>query len=616
MRGKVATAFPWLFLLLMAGIIVTDQIRPRGALTLDARLASQIATEALSSTDGGPTDRDPVCRMVLRKASAYRLQLPGRDYYFCSTACRNEAAREPARWLAGRALTPETERTMRGIPDWLFRFGAGFVLLVSFGLFEILDRRKPAPEYASLSHRLDLLPAESWRHRLVRSAVARFVVQLFMVALFGLIIVTGLFGRQNPAFNIAPMLTWTLWWAGLIFFVLYFGTLWCYACPWDALATWMERLQLWGSRRRGLGLRLAWPAKFRNIWLAVASFVVLTWIELNQGVTSIPRVTAILALTMLAMTVVGAFVFDRKSFCRYGCLVGRITGLYALFAPIELRTRTRSGCSGCTTRDCFVGNSEGDGCPTFEYPRSMDRNTYCTLCTDCMRTCPTDNMTLNLRPWASDLAKPARPRLDEAVLAIVLLAMTSFHGLTMIPAWPRLLTTFATAFGLERPAAFTLLTIGIVLVPIALFWLIATTSAAIAREGRPITYFLHYAYALLPIALFYHLAHTAEHFLMEGPRILAMASDPFGFGWNLFGTARTVFPPLVTLEGLWFLQVLFVLVGHLYGLWLSQKTTRRLIAGGGRRVAVQLPMLATMIASTYTSLWLLSQPMVMHLSAM
>jgi polyferredoxin len=498
----------------------------------------------------------------------------------------------------------------------MFQSGVVVVLLVSFGLFEMVGPlERPSGGASALAHRFDLVPAGSRRHRLLLWPPLRFLLQLPVVALFALIIAAGLFGNQNPAFNIAPMLTWTLWWAGLIFFVLYFGKLWCTVCPWDAVATWMERLRPWGARGRGLGLRLPWPKALRNIWLAVAFFVVLTWIELGQGVTSIPRMTAVLALTMLAMTVMGAFLFDRKSFCRYGCLVGRVSGLYALFSPLELRTRDKAGCAGCATRECFVGSARGDGCPTFEYPRSMDRSTYCTLCTECVRTCPRDNVTLRLRPWGADLAGGGPARKDEAVLAIVLLSMTGFHGLTMIPSWPRWLQAVAEALRVSPPVAFTLVTAGMLLAPILLFGILSRVSAWTAKRDTR-TVFLNYAYALLPIALFYHLAHTAEHFLMEGPKVLALASDPFGTGWDLFGTARAVFPPLVTLEGLWVLQVLFVVVGHLYGLWISAQTTRRLVADPGRAAAAQLPMLATMILSSLASLWLLSQPMEMRLSAM
>ena len=63
-----------------------------------------------------------------------------------------------------------------------------------------------------------------------------FVLKLVMVALFLLIIIAGLYGTPIPERNIATILTWNLWWAGLIFSIFFLGSAWCAICPWDAMA--------------------------------------------------------------------------------------------------------------------------------------------------------------------------------------------------------------------------------------------------------------------------------------------------------------------------------------------------------------------------------------------
>ena len=129
-------------------------------------------------------------------------------------------------------------------------------------------------------------------------------------------------------------------------------------------------------------------------------------------------------------------------------------------------------------------------------------------------------------------------------------------------------------------------------------------------------YFIRYAYALLPIALFYHVAHNLEHLLMEGPKVLAMVSDPFGWNWNLLGTANWSLPPLISLDRLWLVQVFLVLVGHVYSLWVAQQTSLRLFGSAKAAFRSQLPMLCGMICFSVFSLWLLKQPMEMRTSAM
>ena len=41
----------------------------------------------------------------------------------------------------------------------------------------------------------------------------------------------------------------------------------------------------------------------------------------------------------------------------------------------------------------------------------------------------------------------------------------------------------------------------------------------------------------MPIALVYVAAHYLTFLLFEGQAIVYLASDPFGRGWDLFGTA-------------------------------------------------------------------------------
>ncbi|NOX57219.1 MAG: YHS domain-containing protein [Planctomycetes bacterium] len=625
----------------------------------------------------GPVSIDPVCHMEVNEAWGFQVIHDGQSYYFCTKDCRDRFAASPDQFLGDRCLVckklidPATAteatymdqtyrfcseehrrqfqadpaahfmHTMWGIPPWMYYLSIAFVLVVSFGLFEVLDRwfgqQRPTYELArsvgaaavpALAvpstgpvDRIDLMRSRVIR-TLLTSRVFRFVCQAVFVLVFFVIIAAGLFGNQNPALNIAPILTWTVWWGGLVILIMYAGKAWCYVCPWDAVAGWMEKMRLWKKADEGLGLGLKWPRALRNIVIATVLFVGLTWVELGFGVTMKPRVTAYLAIAMLLMAIVCAFLFERKGFCRYACLVGRVSGLYAMFSGIEIRPRDQAVCKGCSGKECAHGSESAYGCPTFLFPGNLRTNTYCIQCTECLQACPHDNLAVNLRPWGADLVTDHRPRTDEAYLALLMLSITGFHGLTMTPNWGRLTGWLTETFSLSHLVAFSLGMAGLMLAPILVYAVLVKISYALATPAQTARrysyhdYFVRYAYALLPIALFYHLAHNLEHLLMEGPKIVALASDPFGWGWNLFGTLGWTIPPLVSLDVLWILQIVLVLVGHVYSLWLAQRTSTRLF--GDRKAALrsQLPMLVGMIAFSIFSLWLLKQPMEMRTSAM
>src|SRR5690606_39361539 len=72
---------------------------------------------------------------------------------------------------------------------------------------------------------------------------------------------------------------------------------------------------------------------------------------------------------------------------------------------------------------------EGVGypCPTSEYMGAMNDNQYCTLCTECVKSCPHDNIALNVRSSGADLLHPHRAKIDEAYMAILVFIRSEEH---------------------------------------------------------------------------------------------------------------------------------------------------------------------------------------------
>ena len=607
--------------------------------------ASRSDTTAL--TDGALID--PVCQMHVGKA--IQINMEGNSYNFCSSRCAALFEADSARYLSAVCLvckaqgvfSPLEDReastahwqgvaykfcsaahrdafiddpsgyflhTMWGIPTWLYYSSIAIILVLSFGLFERLGERSHE------SRRINLLRIPGLRG-LVKHPLTRFSLRLVFVLLFVFVICAGLFGSQLSSDNIAPLLTWTLWWGGLVLVILYAGSAWCYVCPWDAIADWVEGLRVWGVKKDGLGLGLIVPRKWRTIWIATLMFIALTWLELGFGVTMNPRATAWLALAILCAAFMSAFIFERKAFCRYACPVGRIIGIYSMFAPTEVRAEKPDVCRSCRTQSCYKGNATGEACPTSLYIPAMRENTNCVGCMECVKSCESDNVAFNLRPWGSDFLAEHRARFDEAALALVLVILAAFHGLTMTSIWRTTLERLEMETGLGRTAMFSMTMMLLMIGPLLLYAVLMGLSFRLGRSGDHSyrDYFIRYAYTLVPIALFYHLAHNSEHLLMEGQKIVALSSDPFGWGWNLFGSADWTLAPLVSLRTLWLIQVILVVIGHVYSLWAARAVSHRFFPDASATRS-QVPVLAVMVLFSLLSLWLLKQPMEMRTSGM
>ncbi len=550
-----------------------------------------------------------VSGVAIADADATDVKCPHCGMINCTMGCVDAAEGEDG----------EKYMVMGGIPKPLFYGGVGALLLLSFVIFEVSGRRDgPAQNNHKVGWRYNLLRLRpiDW---LVKRKGFQFGIQLPFAAAFAFILYAGLAG--DPVVNIAPVATWTIWWAGLIFAILLIGKVWCLACPWDFVASALQYLTPWRKRGKPLSLNLPWPKWLKNIYLAMGLFVFLTWLELGYGVTTQPRYTAYMGLGMLLLVMLPAVVFEKKSFCRYGCLVGRISGLYALFSPVEVRSKNKTVCDHCKTHDCFNGNDSGAPCPTSMNLATMEDNTYCTLCTECIKTCKKDNVAINLRPFGSDLMSHAKARIDEAYLAVILLSLTAFHGLTMTPLWKDhrsgndVVSWIGRTLGTGELASFTLGMLAILALPILLFYGMCALARWLAGD-RAISVkkvFVHYAYSLLPIALFYHLAHNGMHLFMEGQEIVPRMNDPMGKGANVLGLAgMPTLGPILSDTTIWYAQTLLIVTGHIVGIFISHKVSSKLYRDKAQATRSLIPMLMIMIAFSMLSLWLIHLDMNMR----
>ncbi len=504
---------------------------------------------------------------------------------------------------------------IHGIPDTLFNFA--LILNLAVSLFYVIK----SINYTDTGKRHDYfrfnILSTGLFNWLLKKRWFQFSLQVAPVFLFILVIAAGLFGVQSADRNIAPVMTWTIWWALLIFDIVLLGRTWCLVCPWYAISNWLKRLSLWKRKYEVFALNLPWPARLKNIYLAIALFIILTWLELGFNVTSSPLATAVLGIVMLFLVLVPSLVFDKMSFCQYGCLIGRVCGLYSMVSPVEVRADDPKLCTACRTKDCLRGNDKGYPCPTSQCLGTMDRNTYCNVCTECIKTCPNDNVSFNIRAFAADLLKPLTPRRDEAIMALVMVALTSFHGLTMTDIWTEIIQYLQTVFT-GYILSFTVAMIGILVIPVALFYCFSSAVRFINREGQysgstqlpdP---FLHYAYALIPAALFYHLSHNTAHIIAEGMAVMPLLSDPFGWGWDLLGTASWRITPLLDRKYTAWIQVFFICTGYLYSLRIAYGISVRRYRGGVKAMISLLVMAACLYSLTAFNIWLLARPMVMR----
>lgn len=194
--------------------------------------------------------------------------------------------------------------------------------------------------------------------------------------------------------------------------------------------------------------------------------------------------------------------------------------------------------------------------------------------------------------------------------ASILLAGASFDSLKETVMWFQWTKVFGLS-GVDKISG----TIGLLLAPLPflLLYMLAIwiMKQLVGKEYKTIALAKQFVLSLVPIAFGYTLAHNFSLTIVTAPRMLALISDPFGFGWNLFGTARYIQTDLLLgAKMVWFIEIGFVILAHIFGVWYAHVLATNIFKDPKQALKSQYPMMILMVGFTIMTLWLLSAPLV------
>jgi hypothetical protein len=435
------------------------------------------------------------------------------------------------------------QRSSLPIPEWLFGWAAAFVLCASFVALAVLW---PRPRLEQPGWR----PLPGGLGAALGSRAVEVICGAIGVAVLALVLLTGYVGPDTPLDNFAPTFVFIIFWVGLVFVSVLFGDVFRAFNPWRALG------RVLFARREPR----PYPERLGR-WPAAAGLLGFTWIELASGWGEEPATLATAVAGYTVVTLIGMALYGAEAWTRYGETFSVYFNLFSRLSVFE-------------TRDRVVGT----------------------------------------RPFLGGL-----PRLDPVpgtvALVVVMIGTVTYDGLSQGQLWKDLAVQLndgfeALGFSLETTPKL------VATVGLAIGVAIAGGFYSLGIEGarsvggdldaeRLRRAFIH---SLVPIAMVYVAAHYLTFLLFEGQSIFYLASDPFGDGWNLFGTANSAIDyGLLSQNAAWYVQVGFVVLGHVAALVLAHDRALVLYPDAKLAVRSQYWMLAIMVGFTSLALWLLAQ---------
>ena len=403
--------------------------------------------------------------------------------------------------------------------------------------------------------RINVLETFPWLKRLVMRRSFQFWFLSLNFIVFYLFILSSLWGSPVGNRNIAIVFVWILWWFVLkAILVPLGGRLWCLMCPLPAPAEWMSRKRLTAVRyfknpfrrlhHRYLGFQKDWPKRLRNIWLQNILF--LAMISFGMILITRPLATALVFIIILFGTLILALIFRHRVFCLYLCPVGGFLGTYSMASMTEVRSIDPEVCIKHRDKSCLTGGTGGWACSWNQYIGNMNRNNYCGLCTECIKSCPKDNVGIFLRPFGSDRKLKGY---DEMFNVMIMLVVAVTFSIVMLGPWGFIKDAAnVTESGQIIPFLIYLTIIwssALLIVP-GVFILVAKAAgrlAGVAVNSRLLA--LRLAYIFIPIGIFAWIAFSLPTIMINYGYIISVFSDPLGLGWDILGTADAHFNPLI-----------------------------------------------------------------------
>ena len=439
------------------------------------------------------------------------------------------------------------------VPFWLYLYGGAAVIIVSFLIIAYFFKRTNQ-EFSYPSKDLSGFSVIKF----LTGSLFKKALKFASLFLFLLTLISGFVGVDNPRLNINMTFFWIIFALGFTYSVAILGNVWTIVNPWKIIAEGIEAVT--GKKMEGI---LAYP-KVLSFYPALAFYFLFIWLELFGGTT--PKSLSLVLTVYSVITLTGILVFGKSVWFKYAEFFGVFFGLIAKISPFEFR-----------------------------------------------------GSKLYLRPPFVGLLKGKAENFSLLLFILFMLSSTAFDGFRSTVQWVILLRRL-----LVPPADFvfgenTFLPSQIAEVvglPLALslflyvYLMLLALAKAIAKSKLSLGEIaLRFAYSLVPIALVYNIAHYYTLMQTEGQSMIRLVSDPFGYGWNLFGTgAYKTNYSFIDASFSWHFQVAVILIGHIAGVYLAHVIALKVFPSRKRAFVSQLPLLVLMIVYTMAGFWILAQP--------
>ena len=255
---------------------------------------------------------------------------------------------------------------------------------------------------------------------------------------------------------------------------------------------------------------------------------------LLSGLPNSPIATGFLLLSIMSFAILSGIFFERRLWCRYLCPLGTLGAVYSGCSIVEWRSNNSICNSTCKDNICYKGDKLSSGCPLYQGPFSLHSNQNCILCGRCVKLCPNDSPTLNLRIPGHELWAALKPEKVTTIFVPVILGTQIFRGIEHLPFVQRLEVGF-----LPMWLIYAILLLASTAVSY-IYTQISGTVAFTKLKNSDISKGSLFMHAIIPLAFTFEIGYQLNPLLTRFGHFFPTLGRQFGFNFKFMDFAYQV----------------------------------------------------------------------------
>ena len=483
----------------------------------------------------------------------------------------------------------------------------------------------------------------------LRWRYARFVLQVPLLLIALLAVYDGFTGRQLAPRNTATVAVWVHYRGLVALAIAVAGNLFCAACP----------LMLTRGPTKFLKRfvpEFSFPKALRNKYGVLAMTALFLFSYEHFDLWASPWLTAWLILGYFAAALLADTFFPVGTFCKYLCPLGNFNFALSSAAPTQITARDPDVCQSCEGKYCLNGREETattraplfgnrsehvlielpmlsapstassmaataspirssvstsgiaastssraapkglfPGCETDLFVPAIQSNQDCTLCFNCLRACPYDNVALAVRSPLRE-AETLRPKSDWAWFVLVLAWAGLVNAFAMIPPYWAVAAWLSNALHTTDEALLLILIQGV--------GIGAGVGLTLLLTGGKLR---EWVGVLFPLMLAIWGGHYLFHFITGYNTLIPNAVEALQRMGLMIGSVPI--PGVVRGDNIFPVQAVVSYIALFGSLWVAYKKAARGNVDARGVVSKMLPVVVLALAFNTLTLLIFSQPM-------